>query len=124
MMDEPAKILIVDDDEINRRLFKTILDAEGYKTLQAADGKSALDVAKQESPDLIILDIQMPVMDGITAFSLLKSEPSSNSIPVVALTSYAMEGERKKLLSLGFTEHIPKPIELRKFTEVIKNLIG
>ncbi len=118
------KILVVDDDIINRRLFKSILDTEGYETLQAPDGGTALRLAKESKPDLIILDIQMPVMDGISAFALLQEEPSTRHIPVIALTSYAMEGDRKKLLSLGFTEHMAKPIELKKFTAVVKNLIG
>ena len=92
------RILVVDDEETNQRLLKAILEAKGYETLQANDGVEGMQFAKESQPDLILMDIQIPEIDGIEAFKILKCEPSTMNIPVIALTSYAMSGEREKFL--------------------------
>ena len=107
-------ILIVDDEETNQRLLKAILEAKGYETLQAYDGAEGLKFAKESQPDLILMDIQIPEIDGIKAFKLLQSEPSTMNIPIIALTSYAMNGDREKFLSIGFRDYLAKPISINE----------
>jgi len=106
------RILIVDDEETNQRLLKTILEAKGYETLQAYDGAEGMKIARESLPDLILMDIQIPQVDGITAFKILQSESSTMKIPIIALTSCAMGGDREKFLSLGFRDYIAKPISI------------
>ncbi len=105
-------ILIIDDEETNQRLLKAILEAKGYETLQAYDGAEGMKIARESLPDLILMDIQIPQVDGITAFKILQSESSTMKIPIIALTSCAMGGDREKFLSLGFRDYIAKPISI------------
>lgn len=113
------KILIIDDDEPNQRLFKAILSARGYRAIQAGNGADGIRSAKEDLPDLILMDIQMPEIDGIEAFGILQSDPSTKSIPVIALTSHAMRGDRERLLAVGFRDYIAKPIDVSKFVKLI-----
>lgn len=115
------KILIVDDEETNQRLFKAILEAKGYETLQAYDGAEGIRIARGYQPDLILMDIQIPGIDGIEAFKILQSEPLTVNIPIIALTSYAMRGDRAKFLSIGFKDHIAKPISVPEFVELVSS---
>ncbi len=115
------RILIVDDEETNQRLFKAILRATGYETLRAYDGAECIKIAIEYLPDLIIMDIQIPQVDRITASKILQSEPSTMNIPIKALTSYAMKGDREKFLSIGFKDYIAKPISVPEFTELISS---
>lgn len=115
-----SKILIVDDDAMNRRLYQIILESNGHEAIQAADGKAGIRLAKEMLPDLILLDIQMSVMDGIMAFTILRSEPLTKEIPVVALTAYAMEGDKEKLLAIGFKDYIAKPTGKGNFLSIVE----
>ena len=101
------RILIVDDEETNQRLFKAILEAKGYETLQAYDGAEGSKHCEEISPDLILMDIQIPEIDGIEAFKILQSDPLTMNIPIIALTSYAMGGDREKFLSLALETTSP-----------------
>ncbi len=117
------KILIVEDNAKNLKLFNVIVRSLGYESLTAANGEEGIAIARKEFPDLILMDIQMPVMDGIAAFNILKSDEKTMNIPVIALTSYAMAGDKEKLLGLGFNDYISKPIDVNKFKETIKKYI-
>jgi two-component system cell cycle response regulator DivK len=118
-----SKILIVDDDAMNRKLFQIILESSGHEILQADNGKTGIDLAKEARPDLILLDIQVSGMDGIMAFNILQSEPLTKNIPIVALTAYAMEGDKEKLLSIGFKDYIAKPTGKKLFLSIVEKYI-
>ena len=113
------RILIVDDEETNQRLLKAILEAKGYETLQAYNGAECIKIAREYQPDLIFMDIQIPEVDGIMASKILQSEPSTLNIPIIALTSYAMKGDREKFLSLGFRDYVAKPISINAFLALV-----
>ncbi|KAF0144300.1 MAG: two-component system cell cycle response regulator DivK [Nitrospirae bacterium] len=117
------KILIIEDNEKNLKLFSVIIKFLGYATLTAMNGKEGVSIAKENAPDLILMDIQMPVMDGITALNMLKSDEKTKNIPVIALTSYAMAGDKEKFLGLGFSDYISKPIDKDGFIKAIENIL-
>jgi two-component system cell cycle response regulator DivK len=117
------KILIVEDNEKNLKLFRSLLNSQGYETIEARDGEEGIRLAKDQKPDLILMDIQIPVIDGVTATRILKENPETKDIPVIALTSYAMKGDRERFLSEGFVEYIAKPIKVDKFLEVIRRCL-
>lgn len=118
------KVLIVDDNEKNRKLFRVILRNSGYETIEAEDGEKGVKLAKEEIPALILMDIQMPVMDGIEATKVLRSEEMTSKIPVIALTSYAMKGDKEKFLGEGFVGYIAKPIDMKEFLGIIKKYVS
>ena len=113
------RILIVDDEETNQRLFKAILEERGYEILQAYNGNDGIEIAKESQPDLILMDIQIPEIDGIEAFKILKSTQLTVNIPVIALTSYAMNADREKFLLIGFRDYIAKPISINEFARLV-----
>ena len=117
------RILIIEDNEKNLKLFSVIVKSLGYEILTAMNGEEGVKIAKEESPDLILMDIQMPVMDGITAFNILKSDEKTKNIPVIALTSYAMAGDRERLLAAGFVDYISKPIDKDGFIKTIEDIL-
>ena len=117
------KILIVEDNENNIMLFKIIIESLGYETLSARNGEEGVRMAKEQTPDLILMDIQMPVMDGISAMKALGSDERTKHIPVIALTSYAMMGDKERLLKDGFTDYISKPISNEGFVEVVEKTL-
>jgi CheY-like chemotaxis protein len=114
------KILVVEDNEKNRILIRDILKYYGYEVIEAENGKSGVELAKQHLPALILMDIQMPVMDGFTAIAMLKDDPVTRSIKVLALTSFAMKGDREKIMQAGFNDYIAKPIDTRHLPGLIK----
>lgn len=118
------KILIVDDNEQNRKLFRFILQNSGYEIIESENGEDGLKLAKENHPGLILMDIQMPGIDGAEAFRILRSEPETKDIPVIALTSYAMRGDREKFLEQGFNGYISKPINVKEFMNAIKSVLG
>ena len=118
------KILIIDDNEQNRKLFGFILQNFGYEIIESENGEDGLKLAKENHPGLILMDIQMPVIDGAEAFRILRSEPETKDIPVIALTSYAMRGDREKFLEQGFSGYISKPINVKEFMNAIKSVLG
>lgn len=114
------KIMIVEDNEKNLDLAKILLTNAGYKVVEARDGLEAIDKALEENPDLILMDMQLPLLDGYEACRRIKSDERSAGIPVIALTSYAMKGDREKSLDAGCAEYIQKPINPATFIEEIK----
>jgi two-component system cell cycle response regulator DivK len=114
------KILIIDDNEKNRKLARVLLLHNGYETIEAEDGKQGIEQAKKHLPDLILMDIQMPVMDGLEATKKLRADEQTKNIPIIAITSYAMKGDREKIVEKGFDAYIPKPIDIDGFIEQIK----
>src|SRR5262245_17945046 len=104
-------VLLVEDNEVNRYLVRFVLEKGGFRVVTAENGREAIELARRERPDLILMDIQMPVMDGYAATTQLKSDAELQSIPVVALTAYAMPHEREQAVAAGCAGHIEKPID-------------
>lgn len=117
------KIFIADDNEKNRKLMQVILQKSGYRITEAEKGEDTVCLAKNIIPDLILMDIQMPVMDGIEAIKILKSDTETKDIPVIALTSYAMEGDRERFMREGFNGYISKPINVKSFLGTVEKYI-
>ncbi len=120
----PKKILIVEDNEENLNLFSTILKRGGYETLEAKNGLEGVRLAMEEKPHLILMDIQMPVMDGFEALQILKSESSTKDIPSIAITSYHLQEGRDGFLKFGFIDYIKKPIKLKEFIKTIEGYLS
>jgi len=113
------KILVVEDNETNRKLFTTILQIEHYEVLEAEDAVRGLELGREHRPDLILMDVQLPGMDGLTATRKLKEDPDLKGIPVLALTAFAMAGDQQKALDAGCDGYISKPIKVESFLEQI-----
>ena len=120
----PAKILLVEDNEMNRDMLSRRLLRNGYQVVLAGDGGEGLAMARAESPDLILMDMSLPVLDGWEATRQLKSEPGTREIPVIALTAHAMAGDRQKALSAGCDDFDTKPIELERLLAKIEALLA
>jgi CheY-like chemotaxis protein len=120
----PEKILVIEDNEQNRILMRQILTYHGYDVLEAADGLTGLEMARAHTPALILLDIQMPVMNGFMVIRELRNNPELGKIKVIAVTSFAMKGDREKALQAGFDEYVTKPIDTRKFPELVKQVLS
>jgi CheY-like chemotaxis protein len=123
-MTAPATILIVDDNPTNLKLAADVLEFEGHTIARAGDAEEAQQVLKHTQPDLILMDIQMAGMDGLTLTRLLKSNLSYQHIPVVALTAFAMKGDEDKAREAGCQSYIIKPIETRKFPGQIAEILA
>lgn len=115
-----ARILIIEDDTASRWLVKYLLVAAGYATLEADDGGVGLLIALNERPDLIICDLQMPVMNGYEVVRALQSDPAWCPVPIIAVTAFSMTGDRETALTAGFDEHITKPISPETFTAQVE----
>jgi two-component system cell cycle response regulator DivK len=115
-----AIVLIVDDNEKNLRLVREILQASGFSTLEAASGEQAISVAAAELPDVILMDIRLPDIDGTVAAARLKDDPRTAAIPIVALTSLAMKGDRERFLASGFDGYLEKPISVRELADQVR----
>ena len=118
------KILVVEDNEQNRILMRQILTHHGYEVLEATDGLTGLEMARVHMPALILLDIQMPVMNGFVVIRELRNNPELRKIKAIAVTSFAMKGDREKALQAGFDEYVTKPIDTRKFPELVKQVLS
>ena len=116
------KILIVEDNEDNLKLFKVIVESRGHAAILARDGEEAVETAKREIPDIILMDIQMPKMNGIKAAKILKSEQSTSKIPIIALTAYAMIEEKEKLGKEWFYGYLTKPAGVKDILKVIDEI--
>ncbi|MRR54141.1 MAG: response regulator [Deltaproteobacteria bacterium] len=114
------KILIVEDNENNRCLFRDILSFHGYQISVAADGQEGVALARELQPDLILMDIQMPGMDGMTAAGILKKDPLTSGLKIVAVTSFAMRGDKEKIMAAGFEGYLSKPISTRELPGLVK----
>jgi len=120
---QESKILVIEDNEQNLYLLTFILEKNGYKVVQARDGREGIELAGRVNPALIILDIQLPVMDGYEVARELRSNPSLADVPIVAVTSYAMVGDREQILAAGCTDYIEKPINPESFIDQVKKYL-
>jgi CheY-like chemotaxis protein len=118
------KILLVEDNEMNRDMLSRRLERRGYQIVMAVDGSQGVDMATSESPDLILMDMSLPVMDGWEATRRIKAEPGTQSIPVIALTAHAMAGDREKAVEAGCDDYDTKPIELPRLLGKIETLLS
>lgn len=113
------KILIVEDNEMNRDMLSRRLERRGFTVVMAVDGQQGVDMARSEKPDLVLMDMSLPVMDGWTATRTIKDDAELKTIPVIALTAHAMEGDREKAMAAGCDDYDTKPIELPRLLEKI-----
>jgi two-component system cell cycle response regulator DivK len=120
----PKRILVVEDDPDNRRIVAKVLSVEGYHVIEATDGIEALAQARAERPDLILMDLALPNVDGWEATRQLKSDPETRSIPVVALTAVAMRGDEEQARAAGCDDYLPKPARPAAIREVVKKYTG
>jgi two-component system, cell cycle response regulator DivK len=118
------KILIVEDNDLNLKLFHDLLAAHGYDTLQTGDGVEALALARRHHPDLILMDIQLPKVSGLDVTRWLKADASVQAIPIIALTAFAMKGDREKMCAGGCEDYIAKPISVTSFLETIERFLS
>jgi CheY-like chemotaxis protein len=116
-------ILVVEDNELNMKLVRGLIKIGKYGMLEAIDAESGIEQIREKRPDLVLMDIQLPGMDGLSATKIIKEDPSLKDIPVVALTSYAMQGDEEKALEAGCSGYIAKPIDTRKFLETISQYL-
>ncbi len=117
-------ILIVEDEPNNLKLVRDLLQVSGYKTIEATDGKQGVALARAKKPDLILMDIQMPVMDGFEATRVLKADATTRNIPVIALTSYVMKGDKERILQAGCDGYITKPIDIQEFLKKVAEYLS
>ncbi len=115
------KILLVEDNEVNRELVRDMLEGQDFEVFEAGNGLEALRMLPQTAPDLMLLDIQMPVLDGMSVIKQLREGPTYASLPVVALTAYAMVGDRERVLAAGFSGYLTKPISRKALLAEIES---
>ena len=120
----PKKILIVEDNELNMKLFHDLLEVHGYTTLQTRDGREALDLAREHRPDLILMDIQLPEVSGLEVTKWIKEDEDLKSIPVIAITAFAMKGDEEKIRDGGCEAYIAKPISVANFLQTIEEVLN
>ena len=117
------KVMIVEDNELNMKLFDDLLSAHGYETVKTRDGRQVLDLAREHNPSLIIMDIQLPEVSGLEVTQWLKKDPDLKSIPVVAVTAFAMKGDEEKIRAGGCEDYVSKPISIMDFMQVIQKYL-
>ncbi|OLB94832.1 MAG: response regulator [Chloroflexi bacterium] len=123
-MTKPSLILVVEDNEANQLLARAVLELEGYEVRIAASGPEVFDELRECVPDLILMDIQLPGQDGLTVTRVLKADPATSAIPVVALTAHAMTGDRQQALNAGCAGYISKPIDTRTFGFEVRQFVA
>ncbi len=119
-----TKILLVEDNEMNRDMLSRRLKRKGYDVVSATDGARGISMAQSELPDLILMDISLPVMDGLQATRQLKADPETRQIPIIALTAHAMAGDREKCLEAGCNDYATKPVEFPQLLAKIESFLG
>jgi two-component system, cell cycle response regulator DivK len=119
-----ATILLVEDNEMNRDMLSRRLERRGYEIVIAVDGQEGLTAARTQRPDLILMDMSLPVIDGWEATRRLKAEPQTRTIPVIGLTAHSMAGDREKVLAAGCDDYDTKPVELPRLLQKIEALLG
>ncbi len=117
-------ILIVEDEPKNLTLLRDLLQVSGYLTIEATDGKQGVELAKSKKPDLILMDIMMPVMDGLEATRILKADATTANIPILALTSYAMRGDAERVLEAGCDGYLSKPFDIRELLKQVAKYLS
>jgi two-component system, cell cycle response regulator DivK len=114
------RILVAEDNELNMKLFRDVLVATGYRTLEATTGSEAVDLATEHAPDLVLMDIQLPDVDGVQALRRLRANERTAAIPVLALTAQAMDGDRERFLVAGFNGYLSKPVNVRELIDTVR----
>src|ERR1700681_418084 len=120
----PKQVMIVEDNELNMKLFRDLIEASGYTTIQTRNGMEALELARKHRPDLILMDIQLPEVSGLEVTKWLKEDDELRTIPVVAITAFAMKGDEERIRSGGCEAYISKPISVAMFLDTVKQFIG
>jgi two-component system, cell cycle response regulator DivK len=118
------RILVVEDNEKNMKLFRDVLAANGYHTLEATTGARAVELAAEQRPDLVLMDIQLPDMNGVAALSRLRAGEHTAPIPVLALTAQAMHGDRERFLAAGFDGYLSKPVDILDFVDAVRRQLS
>jgi len=118
-----STVLIVEDNEKNMKLARDVLQAKGYNTLEAETGEEGVRLAKEKVPDLVLMDIQLPGINGIEAFKQLRADPKTARIPVIALTASVTPTDRSQITAAGFDAFVGKPINLKEFLETVKRMV-
>jgi len=119
----PARILVIEDNAANLELARYLLSFSGHVVLEARDGAQGVDIALRHRPDLIVCDLQMPVLDGYQVLARLRQEPACAATPVVAVTAFSMPNDRQKVMTAGFSGYLSKPIEPEKFVAQIESFL-
>jgi two-component system, cell cycle response regulator DivK len=119
-----TKVLLVEDNEMNRDMLSRRLTRRGFEVVFAVNGKDGVDLAKSEKPDIILMDMSLPVMDGWEATRYVKSDAATRAVPVIGLTAHAMSGDREKALEAGCDDYDTKPVEFDRLIEKMERLLG
>jgi CheY-like chemotaxis protein len=119
-----AKVLLVEDNEMNRDMLSRRLIRRGFEVVFAVDGKQGVDLARSEKPDIILMDMSLPVMDGWQATRCVKSDEATRSVPVIGLTAHAMSGDREKAIEAGCDDYDTKPVEINRLIGKMERLLG
>lgn len=119
----PKCVMIVEDNELNMKLFRDLIEATGYTTIQTRNGLEVLNLAREHRPDLILMDIQLPEVSGLEVTKWLKQDEDLHSIPVIAVTAFAMKGDEERIRQGGCEAYMSKPISVPKFIETIKTFL-
>lgn len=118
------RVLVVEDNEKNMKLFRDVLGATGYETLEAASGEAAVALAAERAPDLVLMDIQLPDIDGLQALRRLRADERTAAVPVLALTAQAMHGDRERFLDAGFDGYLSKPVDIPELIRTVEKHCG
>jgi two-component system cell cycle response regulator DivK len=119
----PQTVLIVEDNELNMKLFNDLLEAHGYATIQTKSGVEAVELARRHRPNLILMDIQLPEVSGLEVTQWLKDDDELRTIPIIAITAFAMKGDEEKIRQGGCEAYLSKPISVAKFLETVRNYV-
>ena len=118
------QILVVEDNATNMKLFRDVLQAKGYRTIEATTGGEALALAVKHVPALVLMDIQLPDIDGVEALGRLRADARTAAVPVLAVTALAMEGDRERFLDAGFDDYVPKPVDIAALVATVAEHCG
>lgn len=118
------RILIIEDHELNRILLRDLMQMHGYEVIDRITAEDGIKTAAERNPDIILMDVQLPGMDGLTATRQLKSDPKTKHIPIIVVTSFAMEYDKKKALDAGADDYAPKPIDTRRLPKIVEELLN
>lgn len=118
------KILVIEDNASNMKFVTNLLEMNGYETLRSDNAEQGIVIAKKDIPDLILMDILLPGLDGITATKLLKDDKRTKNVPIIAMTSLAMKDDEERIRAAGFDHYITKPLNYKEFLETIKNILS
>lgn len=122
-MTDRAVVLIIEDNERNRKLARDILNHAGFDTLEAGTAEDGLALAAQRSPGIVLMDVQLPGIDGVQALQLLRADPATAGIPVIAVTAFAMKTDRERFLAAGFDHYVEKPLDIREFPRQVADAL-